>query len=381
MDHHGTLKRDGMDPSLPLKNKIDRWIKLRLINLTEKVFARKIYPPSVLDRLDPKRILIVRPHDQLGDFLLSTPAFDALRNRFPRARIGILVKEYFADAVKNHPAIDQILVFYPKTVQWTLDRMAEFCGSLIRHWDLAVVLSAESHSLTSDTLAVLSGARIVLGSGRLVFPGCTRNFLYNLVAPDGGTDRHQTEHNMDIAEYIGAKAEDLREHVTVTPSEKETLGSELKARLPKPGKTVVGLHVGANKPPNRWPVEKFAELANRIHERLGANVLLFWGPREADLAERFMRHVSFEPVRIPPSSLRKLAVYFSLCDAAVCNDTGIMHLCAAVGTSLVALFGPTDPKHWKPIGGQITAVRGSENKTENIRVSDVYRRVRALLIK
>jgi ADP-heptose:LPS heptosyltransferase len=372
-------ERNGMDPSLPLGNKIDRWIKLRLINLAEKAFARKIHSPDVLDRLHPKRVLIVRPHDQLGDFLLSTPAIDALRNRFPDARLGILVKDYFADAVANHPALDSVLVFYPKISGWTRERLCRFGRALFHRWDFAVILSSESHSLTSDVLAVLSGAKIILGSERFVFPGCMRNFLYNLSAPDSGRQRHQTERNLDIIAFINGKTPDLREKVYVSQSEKLRLAAELKKRLPKQGQSIVGLHIGANKAPNRWPAEHFAELANRIHSTLNANVLLFWGPREADLAEQFMQRVSFEPVRMPPSTLRNLSVHFSLCDAAVCNDTGIMHLCAAVGTPLVALFGPIDPTFWKPIGKQIVAVRGPENKTENIRVEDVFQKLNLLL--
>jgi ADP-heptose:LPS heptosyltransferase len=357
----------------------DRRIKLGMIRLAELLFSRKPAPPDVLDRFTPKRVLIVRPQDQLGDFLLSTPAIAAVRGRFPRARLGILVKDYFADAVRLHPALDETLVFYPKIRRWTVKRMFSFFKALAGRWDMAVVLNSESHSLTSDLLAVLSGAKIILGSNRFVFPGCRRNFLYHLTAPCIGPDRHQTRRNMDIVEWIGARAISLHETVTVDPAVRDSLLREIRRRLPEPDGPVIGLHVGANKPENRWPPEKFAELAGVIRRRLGANVLLLWGPRESDLADRFMRRVSFEPVRLPPSSLMNLAAAFSLCDASVCNDTGIMHLCAAVGTPLVALFGPIDPEHWKPAGASTVAVRGPGGKTEAIQVQDVMRELEGLM--
>jgi ADP-heptose:LPS heptosyltransferase len=370
-----------MRPFTPWTKQIDRWVKLRLINLAELLFSRKPLSPDVLDRFDPKRVLIVRPQDQLGDFLLSTPAIDAVRGRFPKARMGILVKDYFADTVRLHPALDEVLVFYPKIRRWTAKRMSAFFLSLAWRWDMTIVLSSESHSFTSDLLAALSGAKIILGSDRFVFPGCRRNFLYNLTAPDRGPDRHQTERNLDIVEIIGAKTGDLREKSTIDPAARETLRANLQRRLPRPGELVIGLHVGANKSENRWPAEKFAELAGLINRRLRANVLLLWGSKESGLAERFMRNVSFEPVQMPPSSLMDLALAFSLCDAAVCNDTGIMHLCAAVGTPLAALFGPIDPEHWKPAGESTVAIRGRENRTESIRVEDVMKELEKLLKK
>jgi ADP-heptose:LPS heptosyltransferase len=332
-----------------------------------------------MDRLHPKRILIVRPHDQLGDFLLSTPAIDALRKRFPGARLGIVVRDYFADAVRMHPALDEVLVFYKKASQWTPDRIAAIGKSLLGRWDAAVVLSAASHSLSSDLLAVASGAKIILGSAGGVFPGCRRNFLYNLEAPDRGEGRHQTQRNLDIVRYIGADTDDLRERVHVDEAERKALAQQLFGRKADRGVPVVGLHVGANKIPNRWPVEKFAHLADRLHGELGADILLLWGPHEAGLADRFLRAVSFNPFRMPPSTLHHLAVGFSVCDLAVCNDTGIMHLAASVGTPLVALFGPTDPDVWKPVGRRTVAVRAPDRRIGSIAVHDVVRTVRSLL--
>jgi ADP-heptose:LPS heptosyltransferase len=337
----------------------------------ERLFAKDTLMPSEIQKGKIKRILVVRPHDQLGDFLLSTPALRALRNHFPEARIGIVVRSYSADAMQNHPCVDEIIIFYENMLQWTFKRTVLLARQLIHNWDLAVVLSSESHSLTSDLLATVSGARYILGSAQRPFPGCSRNFLYNLIAPDLNSNGHQSERNVHIVRYIGAETSNLSEMIYITDQEKKKIQSEYNHIYHENRFPVIGLHVGANKKENRWPIHCFCELAERLHEKYRFQIVAFWGPKEEDLGRRFLRQVRFKPGWIEPSSLRRQAVHFSLCDLVVCNDTGIMHLCAAVGTPLVAVFGPTDPKYWKPIGNQFIAVRSKDKNTESVKVQMV----------
>jgi len=346
----------------------------------ERVFARDPITPQDIPIQKIRRILVVRPHDQLGDFLLSTPALGALRNRFPHAKIGIVVRSYSADAMKNHPHVDQILIHYESIKEYKIHRILSMTRQLIRKWDLTVVLSSESHSLTSDLLAMLSGARYILGSAQRIFPGCTRNFFYNLEAPDSSVDTHQSERNVNIVRYIGADTSDLSETVHVTREEQERIRLEYK-HIYTPKHPTIGLHVGANKIENRWPIENFCRLADLLQEKHGFQVVAFWGPKEENLGKQFLQKVRSQPAWVEPSSLRRQAVHFSLCHAAVCNDTGIMHLCAAVGTPLVALFGPTDPRFWKPEGETFIAVRGRGNRTDGLDVKTVHKTVLSLLKK
>jgi ADP-heptose:LPS heptosyltransferase len=356
---------------LTLWNRIEQWGKHNLLRYTEKVMGKiPVSPESVpFDRI--RRILVIRSHDQLGDFLLSTPALEALRARFPEAHIGILVRSYCRDTVKNNPCVDSILVHYENGRQWTWPRVRTLAAGLIKKWDMAVVLSSESHSLTSDLWAYLSGAKYIAGSERFVFNGCSRNFLYNLTAPDGGPEKHQSARNLEIVEQFGAGTNDLREKVYVTPEEK----SSLRLRFPDlyDGRPVIGLHIGANKTENRWPVSKFCELSRKLTEQTGARIAVFWGPREHSLAEAFLRDAEVPLAPVEPSSLRNQAIHFSLCHLAVCNDTGIMHLCAAVGTPLVSIFGPTDPAVWKPVGDHVAAVRSDDGKTPSVSLESVLR--------
>ncbi len=338
----------------------------------EKAFGREQLTAQDVGFAKIKRILVIRQHDMLGDFLLATPVMRALRERFPHAHLGVVARKYFADTLVHHPFVDQILIFHEHGIDWTPAKLRAFWRELRSGWDLVVVLNTVSHSFTSDLLSHFSRARYVLGSEQFIFPGCTRNFFYNLIAPYDSLEKHQSERNLDIVRYIGVDTQDLSEAMRVSDAERDIAGKRLKSLGLRQGAPVVGIHIGAGKIMNRWPANRFAEVAQRLREKFGAQIILFWGAKEADLAEQFRAHIRFEPIKVPPASLRELAAHFTHCDVLLCNDTGVMHIGAAVGVSLLAIFGPTDPKEWKPIGKNFIAVRGENEKIDGVTVDQAY---------
>lgn len=359
--------------------RFEQFCKRGLLRAIESIFAKEELAPAQVDAAGIKRILVIRQHDMLGDFLLSTPVLRALRQRFPQAHIGVLAREYFADTLEAHPCVDEILRFQEHGTRWTPRRIARLWRQLRAGWDLTVVLNTVSHSLTSDLLALLSGAQYVLGSEHRVFPGCRRNFFYNLLAPYAQQTKPQSERNLDIVRYLGADTDDLGEIMRVTAAEREAARAILRDAGWKEGGLTIGMHVGAGKVMNRWPVPRFAELAQRWHEQRGAQIVLFWGGNESDLGAEFCARTAFAPVKIPPRALREMAACFTHCHAVVCNDTGVMHVCAAAGVPLVAVFGPTDPEEWKPIGEKFIAVRHESLQTAAVTVEQVDLALQRLL--
>lgn len=350
-----------------------RFIKERWLGWLELLLARAPLDPRDVARMPMERILVIRQHDQLGDFLLAIPALRALRARYPGAWIAVVVREYFAEAARLIPFVDEVLVVQGNASRWTWAIFRDFWLKLRGNWSMAVVLTTVSHSLTSDLLALLSRAGVVVGSAGRVFPGATRNFFYHVAAPVLPEPRHQSDRNLDIVRAVGSSTDDLREEVRVPELElrdvERTLGAARR----------VGLHIGAGKPPNRWPAREFARLAATLEASTGARVLLFWGPAEAHLKEEFLRHRQGPTELIGHPNVTRLAAYFRACDAVVCNDTGVMHLAAAVGVPTVALFGPTEPAEWKPAGDHVRALAGPGGAVAAIRVEDVASAVEELL--
>jgi ADP-heptose:LPS heptosyltransferase len=326
-----------------------------------------------------RRILVIRQHDQLGDFLLAIPALRALRGRFPNAEIAVLVREYFCDAARLIPYVNDVLVFHEDATRWRLRSIATFWRGLRSGWDLTVVLNTVSHSLTSDLLAWLSRARYVLGSGDRVFPGCKSNFFYNVLAPSDSTLKHQSERNLDIVRHIGANTDDLSELIIVPDAERQKALKDLKGRGLKSDGPVIGLHIGAGKPSNRWPVANFRILAERLNNTDSAQFVLFWGPAEDHLSDDFHRGLKFSSINIGYANLDRLAAYFSHCDVLVSNDTGTLHLASAVRVPVIAIFGPTDPLQWKPVGEHVVAVSAASGRVEDVGVDDVLTNIKDLL--
>lgn len=348
-------------------NNIEQFYKKHGLRWLEKVLGKRALAPSSVDPSSIRRILVIRQHDYLGDFLLATPVLRALRERFPDAHIGLIVRDYFADAASGNRFVDEVIVI-PGII-----RTSSFLGLFRRlraNWDLAVVLNTVSHSLTSDLLAYFSTATFVLGSDHRVFPGCKANFFYNLRSPYPDGERHQTERNLDIVRFIGADTADLTEVMHLSGSETAAAQKVMAQMGIADDKPIAGLHLGAGKLQNRWPVERFVDLAGKLRLK-SVQVVVFWGPTEGNLGEEFMRRCSFSQAAIQPEGLRALAAYFRNCDACVCNDTGVLHVCAAVGTPLVGIFGPTDPKEWKPLGEKFSAVQGKDGTTASVSSDDV----------
>ena len=354
-------------------------VKNILIRTLELMMRKPVRTPEQIDFSAVRTVLVIRQHDQLGDFLLATPVFRAVRNRLPEAHLGVLVRDYFADVVAGNPLVDEILVLQKGSRLWNPRRIMELWQKLYKRWDLTIVLNTVSHSLSSDLLAELSSRKLILGSAHRIFPGASRNFFYNLLAPYSPTTRHQSERNLDIVRYINAHTEDLSEFMVLAVSERRLAQETLQQLGMRDGKLRIALHVGAGKAANRWPVARFARLAQLLHDGLGAQIVLFWGPDETTLAEEFCRLITFVPVKVPPAGLRHLAACFTQCALLVCNDTGVMHVCAAVGVPLVAVFGPTSPEEWKPIGDSFVAVRAASCAVGDVGVDAVYRQVTTLL--
>jgi ADP-heptose:LPS heptosyltransferase len=364
---------------LKLWNRIEQAFKRSWLSVFEKWFDRGVVRPDLLNFYALRRILVIRQHDQLGDFLLSTPVLRALRQAFPQAHIGVLVRSYTAEAAYHNQFIDEVIVFPEKGYLWTPLTLWRLVRGLRRGWDLAIVLNTVSHSLTSDLLAHFTRPRYILGSEHRIFPGCRRNFFYNLVARHWGQNKHQSERNLDIVRHLGIDTTDLSEAMTLSTQDQLFARNFMRQHGISETEVVVVIHPGAGKPQNRWPVEKFAELAITLHRQFEIRLVVTWGPKEKALGADLRRRLTFDPYVLSGASLRQLAAVLSLADVFICNDTGVMHLAAAVGTPLVAIFGPTDPKEWKPIGRKFVAVRVEKQRCETVEIQQVLQAVQSLL--
>jgi len=364
---------------LKLWNSLEQAFKRNGLRLFEQWLDRGVVSPHLLNLYAIRRILVVRQHDQLGDFLLSTPVFRALRQFFPQAHIAVIARTYTAEVAQHNQYLNEVLVVPEKLLWWTPARIWRLWRGWRGGWDLTIVLNTVSHSLTSDLLAYFSGARYILGSEHRIFPGCKRNFFYNLTARHFAQSKPQSERNLDIVRHLGIDTDDRAEVMSLTAQEKLFASGFMRQHGIGEKDVTIAMHPGAGKIHNRWPVEKFAELANLLHRQFSVRLILTWGPKEKELGLDLRRRLRLDPIVLPGMNLRQLAAVLSHCRLFVCNDTGVMHLAAAAGTPLVAVFGPTDPAEWKPWGKKFVAVRSQAQRCENVEVQQMLQAIQSVL--
>jgi ADP-heptose:LPS heptosyltransferase len=234
-------------------------------------------------------------------------------------------------------------------------------------------------SATSDILAYASGARWRIGPGSLEGKANPTAFFYTTamdLAWEGKGSVHQTTRNLEIARLLDLPSVDGRLNIELTQDERTR--SKCKWFQGRTRKTIA-FHVGAGKVPNRWPAEKFIELIQTVHSSMGVDVFLISGPMDGEPVRTVKDGLGVQVQVIDNESIRSVASCLAEVALLVTNDTGVMHVGAAVGVPVLSLFGPTDPEQWAPVGPQHRYMKSESGDISDIRVEDVIRNIEAML--
>lgn len=299
----------------------------------------------------PQRILCVAPH-WVGDSLFFLPAVDALKRLHPEAQIDALAKAGIASLLKDSGRFATVHSLPPGATR--LQRFAAHWGLRRQRYDLAVVFP---DSFSSALAAWLSGAKRRVGRS-----GEGRDWLLSWggVLPPRRRQQHVVDEYLELAELCGANAGPAeRQPKLALPA----AGVEERQRLFRESKFESGLRVGlcptsAYGPAKQWPDEHWVALAKQL-SALRYQVAFFCAPSELEAVGPLAREAGGLPVLAP--SLPGLAACLAACEAVVANDSGPLHLAAAVGTRALGLYGPVDPKWSAPRSPRAEALyRGLE---------------------
>jgi len=341
-------------------------LKTFCLQLLEKTVGKTAVDVSGITAEEIRRILIIRQHDDLKDLMLTTPVFRALRQRYPEAHIGVLAREDFAPVLLNNVYLDEVVSFDKGLSGLSFKKLVILVKRIRSHFDLVIVLNTVTHSFLSDLVAFLTGAKYILGSEHLVLEGSKSNFFYNVIAPFSEINKHQTERNLDIVRHIEADTRDFSEEIYLTREEKNNAVAFLKEQKVSPQDFLLAVHISSDDDQNRWPLTKFVYLAKFFTMRYNAKIIASWGPNDSDLGQEFISGLPFKPIEVNHLDFREFAAVAFFSNLMICNESAFMHLAAAVGTPVVALFGQTDPHQWKPVGKQIIAIQDADYKCSSI---------------
>ncbi len=290
----------------------------------------------------PQRVLVILLR-YIGDVLLASPILGALRRAFPEARLSMLVNPGTEEVLTGNPDLDEVLIL-DRTPSTT--RQLRFIGQLRRRrFDHVIDLT------DGDRAAVLSwltGAAVRIGYNdeRL-----WRGRLYNRVIPPSAVLLHRTARNARALEALGVHADALRPRIWTSRGDEAAAAGVLEAFQIASDEPFVAIHPGARTWLKRWPADRFAAVADHIQEAVGFKVLVLGGEGDRGVLRKIAEAMR-SPARSVAGGLRllELAVLLSRARLLVSNDSGPMHIAAGMGTRVVALFGPTNPREWGPIG-------------------------------
>jgi predicted lipopolysaccharide heptosyltransferase III len=296
-----------------------------------------------------KKILVIKLAG-IGDLILASPALRALRKRFPKAHIALLTISRAKELAEGSPYIDELFCLNPASKN--LREIVRLIRSLRRkRFDMAINLYnlfTLRGALKMVLLIYSIGARYRVGRNT-----DNRGFFYTIKVPDERfSDRHEVEYNLDVVQALGADIKDKGLEISISDKDREFVQEFLKQNGIGENDLVVGINPGAFRPSHRWSQESFARIADRLTKKYEAKILITGGPEEIELAQKIADMMKIEPIIATGEvTIKQLVSLIERCNLFISNDTGAMHIAAAMKTPLIALLGP-GPLRYSPYGNK-----------------------------
>ncbi len=289
-------------------------------------------------------VLVIKPR-AIGDVLLSTPVLPNLRDWAPDCRIDFLVERFAAPVLNNNPFLDNVL---------TYDVRTESSVSIISRvrknkYDLIIDLFANPRTAI---ITALSGAKFRVG-----FPFKWRKVAYNILVEPRSGIVHNVEFNLDALRRLGIPVRYSRPLFYLDENSKKFAARFVAEHNLKSNKFIT-VNIGGGWQIKRWGASNFRRLSELISRRPGLPVVVLYGPSEAAEAAEIAR--AHGVILAPPTSLHEMGAVMKSSLLLVTNDSGPMHIAAALDIPTLAIFGPTSPRLQGPYGNKSEVVRNEK---------------------
>lgn len=280
---------------------------------------------------------------------MTLPAVRTIRQNFPAARISILAQPWVADLFNANRYVDEVLLYQKKKEHAGVRGLFRLAGELRRrHFDATILLQ---NAFEAALLARLAGIPIIAGYSRdarrllLTHPA----FISREIRK-----KHQVYYYQDLLRQLGLQCGPDALYLDLD-TEVRSKAKARAAELPKP---LVGFNPGAAYgPAKRWPEQKYAALAKTLEEKLSGTTLVFGTAADAQAAAAIGRSASNVVDLTGKTALAEAMGLIECCDLFVTNDSGLMHVAAAAGTPMVAIFGSTDAVATGPFTEQAVVIQ------------------------
>lgn len=296
--------------------------------------------------------IIVRSTNWVGDSVITTPVFRALDKIFPWADIDVIARPWNEAVFQHNPFIHKIHVFNEK------QSYGQYLKSIRclrkEKYDLGILLP---NSFNAAFQAFLGGVKQRVG-----FQTDGRRFLltHPLPVPEDKARTHQVYYYLQMLGFLEHFHRDnVALEIFITDEEKEWAKNYLSELGIHESELIVGINPGAEYgPAKRWFPEYFAKVADKLAAKHNGRVLVFGSPKEKEFAANVCKHMTMANHNLAgKTTLRQLMALVSMVNLFVTNDTGTMHIAAALHTPTVAIFGSTCSIATGPFSKESTVVR------------------------
>ena len=289
--------------------------------------------------------LLIRSTNWIGDAVMTTPAVRAIRRSFPGTHITMLTKPWVVPVFAHSPHVDDLIIYDENGRHRGTGGTIRLAKELRKSsFDAAILLQ---NAIEAALIAFMAGI-----PKRIGFDTDARCCL--LTHPVRCTKAvksiHQTGYYLKIVEGIGGIAKDQRLELHLSQADITHAGMILREKGINVNATVIGLNPSATfGPAKQWFPERYAALGDRLHKKTGAQILIFGGPSDRDLGRTIAEMMDAPALDMSGrTSLGEAMALIDRCNAFVTNDSGLMHVAAALDTPLVAVFGSTNSTTTSP---------------------------------
>jgi lipopolysaccharide heptosyltransferase I len=333
------------------------------------------------------RIAIIKL-SSLGDVIHALPVARALRRGLPGAHLTWVVEAREYAILRDHPDLDAVvpvdtrlwrrLIWRPAGAREVLGKVGRLRTRIRRAaFDVAIDLQG---LIKSGLLTAYTGAPVRIGfSAARCRERMNALFTNRRVTPPASA-RHVVEQYLSLLEPLGITPGSPEFLVPVPATAEGRMDELLLKEGVKRGDCLVAINPGAGRPDKRWQVERFHALADRLATEMGARLLVLWGPDESHMAREIALGLpGGSALLAPPTDLGELTALLQRCRLMIANDTGPLHLAAALGTPCLGLFGPTRAERNGPYGPGCRGLQSPDGRMTGLEVSAVFDTARAML--
>ena len=311
-----------------------------------------------VSRNDPRSFIIFRL-DALGDVVMTTPLFRALKAAHPESRCTVVVQEQYKPLLVTNPCIDEILTLPRIRPAWLPQRLKRLASATLLYWtrlrrrqfDFAISPRWDVDEHLATFLSVLTHAASRIGYSDKTSAGkqvINRGFdaAYDVCLPPGPL-RHEVLRNLAVAEAFGTAVLDGRLEIHLTEHDRRK--AEKLLDTVQMSTKLIAIAVGANSPGRRWPLQRYADVVEQLSRQHEVQPVIVCSASELGEALKLAGQLRSRPIILSGARLRDVCAVLERCELFIGNDSGAAHLAAAMDCKVIVISRHPldgDPNHF-----------------------------------